>query len=70
MSDLRAICKTLRLAHIADQFDDIAFESKEQFLRDVLTEEVRARQTAKVSRLMKKAKFRELKWLKDYEWHD
>lgn len=70
MTDLKAICKTLHLAYIADRFKDVTFENKEQFLRDVLAEEVKARQTAKISRLIKKAKFRELKWLKDYEWHE
>ncbi|MED0702271.1 IS21-like element helper ATPase IstB [Aeribacillus sp. FSL K6-1121] len=68
--DLKEVCKTLHLAYIADQYEDIVFENKEQFLCDVLLAEVSSRQAAKVSRLIKKAKFRELKWLKDYEWND
>lgn len=70
MSELKAICKMLHLAHIAEEFEKIPFENKEQFLRDVLTIEVHSRQHTKVARLIKKAKFRELKWLKDYEWSD
>jgi DNA replication protein DnaC len=68
MTDLKTICKTLHLAHIIEEFEEVPFESKEHFLRDVLSIEVSSRQTTKISRLMKKAKFRELKWLKNYEW--
>ncbi len=68
MTDLKAICKTLHLAHIIEEFEEVPFESKEQFLRDVLSIEVNSRQTTKIARLIKKAKFRELKWLRDYEW--
>nr|WP_097677998.1 IS21-like element helper ATPase IstB [Bacillus mediterraneensis] len=70
MTDLKAICKTLHLAHIIEEFEEVPFESKEQFLRDVLSIEVNSRQTTKIARLIKKAKFRELKWLRDYEWSD
>lgn len=70
MADLMAICKTLRLAHIIEEFEEVPFENKEQYLCDVLSIEVNSRQTTKVARLIKKAKFRELKWLKDYEWSE
>lgn len=70
MNELKGVCKTLHLAYIAEQFELIPFENKEQFLRDVLMFEIDSRQNAKIARLMKKAKFRELKWLKDYEWND
>jgi DNA replication protein DnaC len=70
MAEFKEVCKTLHLAYIADQFESIPFENKEQFLRDVLMLEINSRQTTKISRLMKKAKFRELKWLKDYEWNE
>ncbi|MGY4111964.1 DNA replication protein DnaC [Aeribacillus sp. SP014] len=59
---------TLHLAHIIEEIEQVPFESKEQFLRDVLLIEVNSRQTTKIARLIKKARFRELKWLKDYEW--
>lgn len=70
MLRLKDICKALHLAHVAERFEDIPFESKEQYIRDVLMLEIDSRQTTKIARLMKKAKFRELKWLKDYEWND
>lgn len=68
--DLKEICKALHLAYIADRFEEVVYETKEQFLRDVLALELSFRQKAKQARLIKKAKFRELKWLKDYEWSD
>lgn len=66
--DLKSLCKSLHLAHVMDIYEDTVYEDKEQFLRDILTQEMSRRQDAKVARLIKKAKFRELKWLKDYEW--
>ena len=45
-------------------------ETKEQFLRDIFNIELESRQTKKVANLIKKAKFRELKWLKNYEWSE
>ncbi|MFT9497935.1 MULTISPECIES: IS21-like element helper ATPase IstB [Bacillota] len=68
MKDLKDVCKTLHLAYVVEEFEEIVFESKEQFLRDVLLREVTSRLSTKITRLVKKAKFRELKWLKDYEW--
>ncbi|WP_079707631.1 IS21-like element helper ATPase IstB [Paraliobacillus ryukyuensis] len=70
MADLKEICKSLYLAYIADGFEAIPFENKEQYLHDVLMLEVHSRQATKITRLLKKAKFRELKWLKDYEWNE
>lgn len=65
---LEEACKTLHLAHVVEYYDSIPFENKEQFLRDVLRLEIESRQTKKIARLMKKAKFREVKWLRNYEW--
>lgn len=70
MDGLMEVCKTLRLSHIAEAFEEIPFENKEQYIRDVLMLEVHSRQKTKVARLIKKAKFRELKWLKDYDWNE
>lgn len=70
MKELKEVCKSLYLAYVAEHYEEVEFVSKEQFLRDVLSREVSLRQNAKVTRLMKKAKFRELKWLQDYEWSE
>ncbi len=68
MRDLKEICKILHLAYVSEAYEEVTYENKEQFLRDVLSKEVASRQNSKIARLIKKAKFRELKWLRDYQW--
>ncbi|HDT6579764.1 TPA: ATP-binding protein, partial [Bacillus cereus] len=68
--NLQDACKSLHLSYIIDHYDEISFETKEQFLRDIFNIELESRQTKKVANLIKKAKFRELKWLKNYEWSE
>ncbi|OUB13847.1 ATP-binding protein, partial [Bacillus thuringiensis serovar yunnanensis] len=68
--NLRDACKSLHLSYIMDHYDEISFETKEQFLRDIFNIEIESRQKKKVASLIKKAKFRELKWLKNYEWSE
>lgn len=68
--NLQDACKSLHLSYIVDHYDEISFETKEQFLRDIFNIEIESRQTKKVANLIKKAKFRELKWLKNYEWSE
>ena len=67
--NLQDACKSLHLSYIIDHYDEISFETKEQFLRDIFNIELESRQK-KVANLIKKAKFRELKWLKNYEWSE
>ena len=63
-------CKSLRLAYIADLYEKIPFESPEQYIVDLLTQEIELREIAKGERLIKKAKFMNEKELKDYQWGD
>jgi DNA replication protein DnaC len=65
---LRNKCKSLRLAYIYDVYEQIPLETKEQFLNDLLDEELRLRETAKAHRLIKKARFLDKKSLEEYEW--
>jgi len=67
---LREMCKSLRLAYVADIYDQIPYESADQFLEAVFKEEFRLREEAKVQRLIKKAKFLDTKTLANYEWHE
>lgn len=69
MSDIvREKCKALRLAYIADVYEEIPFESREQFITDLLQQEIDRREFAKGERLLKKAKFMSEKELEDYRW--
>lgn len=58
---MKQLCKSLRLAYVADHFEEIPYDNKEQYLYDVLMQEYLGRQESKSSKLMKKARFRELK---------
>src|SRR5699024_8056797 len=67
---LREMCKSLRLAYVADIYNQIPYESPDQFLEAVFKEEFRLREEAKVQRLIKKAKFLDTNTLANYEWHE
>lgn len=69
MSDLiREKCKLLRLAYVADMYEKVPFENLEQYLMDLLQQEIELREIAKGERLIKKAKFMNEKELDDYRW--
>lgn len=66
--ELNELCKKLRLPYIMDYVEtkeaDISFE----VLRDTLLYEYKMRQSAKINRLIRKAKFREYKNYREFEW--
>ncbi|GAE93802.1 mobile element protein [Gracilibacillus boraciitolerans JCM 21714] len=71
MSDLiRARCKSLRLAYIADIYEKIPFDNPEQYVAALFQQELELREAAKGERLIKKAKLMNEKELKDYQWSD
>ena len=55
--NLQDACKSLHLSYIMDHYDEISFETKEQFLRDIFNIEIESRQTKKVATLIKKQNF-------------
>ncbi|OXS80015.1 IS21-like element helper ATPase IstB [Domibacillus enclensis] len=69
--DLRTICKSLRLAYVADIFSSIEVEAEkpEQYLKQVLLKELELRETARIERNLKKARFLEEKHLETYQWN-
>ncbi|MDT8863095.1 IS21-like element helper ATPase IstB [Alkalihalobacillus sp. MEB130] len=71
MSDpIRSMCKSLRLAYVAEIYETIPFESPSQFLEAIFNKEFSLREKAKVQRLIKNAKFLDSKSLSNYEWND
>ena len=69
MSNLiREKCKLLRLAYVADMYEKVPFENSEQYLMDLLQQEIELREIAKGERLIKKAKFMNEKELDNYRW--
>jgi len=66
MSELMELCKILKLPALYQLYDQVEFVNKEQYLTEVLSREVQARQEAKRKRLLRKASFPNLKSLKDF----
>lgn len=67
---IKSLCKSLRLAYIADRYEQIPFTNLEQYLQDLFQEEVDLREVAKGERLIKSAKFMSEKELSHYQWND
>lgn len=63
-------CKALRLAYVAEVYDQIPFEDPERYLLALFQKEFDLREVAKGERLLKKAKFINDKELNTYHWHD
>src|SRR5690625_2228405 len=70
MSQLKEMCKSLRLAHMAEIYKDIPFENPTQFLESLLSKELELRESVKVEKLIKKARFLQEKSLTTFQWHD
>ncbi|WP_079480828.1 IS21-like element helper ATPase IstB [Halobacillus salinus] len=64
------MCKNLRLAYVADIYDQIPFENETQYLESLFQKEFELREEAKAERLIKKAKFINHKDLSNYQWGD
>lgn len=65
---LAQTCKTLRLAHVMETYDTVAFENREQFLLGVFQMEIQQREENRLKRLLKKAAFPQWKTLEDYDF--
>jgi len=70
MNDLKTMCKSLRLAHVAEIYENIKFEYPRQFLETLLLKELELREVAKIDKLIKKARFLQEKDLSTFQWHD
>lgn len=64
---IQECCKKLRLGHVPKVYESLEFSSKEDFLLALLQEEMKARKSAKINRLIKKAGFSQQKTFADYE---
>ena len=64
--NLRDYCKQLKLKTLIEVYEEIPYESKEQYVTALLAREVASRQEARVTRLIKKAGLPGRKTLDDY----
>ncbi len=67
---LKEMCKSLRLAYVADIYEKVPFEDPGQYLEALFRQEFDLRETAKGERLIKKARFLNEKELEDFRWSE
>jgi len=65
-SQLRDYCKQLKLKNIVEIYEEVAYETKEQYLAELFRMEVESRHSARVKRLLRKAGFLTPKSLDGY----
>ncbi|MED4129955.1 IS21-like element helper ATPase IstB [Shouchella miscanthi] len=68
--NLKEMCKSLRLAYVAEIYESIPMESPESFLTELFASEMRMREEAKAERLIKKARFINHKTLDLFRWNE
>lgn len=66
--EINELCKKLRLPYVMDYFEIAEVDISHETLRNILLHEYTMRQTAKITRLIRKAIFREYKNFQDFEW--
>jgi hypothetical protein len=67
-TNLKKLCKSLRLAYVAEIYESIPFDNAAQYLEDLFKKEMELREKAKAERLIKKARFLTKKDLDSYQW--
>lgn len=69
-TSLKELCKSLRLAYVAEIYEEISFENETHYLESIFQKELELREMAKGERLIKKAKFINIKYLESFQWGD
>jgi DNA replication protein DnaC len=68
LTELVDYCKQLKLKTTVQIYEEVAYETKEQYLTELFRKEVESRYDARVKRLLKKAGFLSTKTLEGYEF--
>jgi len=70
-TEIVKLCKTLKIGTIiADEYQNIEANTKEEFLLKILTEAVKDREVKRKNRLLKQANFDVLKTFENYSFED
>lgn len=67
-TNLKKMCKSLRLANVAEIYETIPFENTTQYLEALFQKEIELREKAKAERLIKKARFLSKNDLDSFQW--
>lgn len=65
---IEQFCKQLKLGGLARNWKDVDFKTKEQYIYDLLTLEVREREANKINRRVKSAGFKVIKTFDSFVW--
>jgi len=68
MDRLERVCKALRVGNLAQFIHEVEFQDRKQYLTDVLELALRHRESRRVERLIKQARFPALRTLDAYEF--
>jgi DNA replication protein DnaC len=60
--------RTLKLGGLAKEWRSVAYHDSEQYVRDLLSIEVKEREANRMARMVKQANFRVIKTLDDFVW--
>jgi DNA replication protein DnaC len=65
---LAAACKALYLGHVMEAYETIPFEDRSEYLLGVLKAELQGREMSRIQRLLRKARFPQMKTLDEYDF--
>jgi len=68
MSQLKKLCKELRIGNLEELVEEVEFEDPRQYLTDVLALAVKQRENRRIKRLIKRAGFPTTKTLDNYDF--
>lgn len=68
MADIEQMMRTLKLGGLAKEWKSIEYRDTEQYVRDLLSIELREREVNRINRMVKTAGFHVIKTLDDFEW--
>ena len=67
---VNSYCRRLRLSAIAENWQTLDCDNKEEYLGELLKLELKAKNARRTNRLLNQAKFPYLKTLEDFLWND
>lgn len=67
--NIEQACRKLKLSGLAQEWQTIEFQTKDQYLHDLLSLELKGRETNRINRLVKSALFPVYKTMDDFVWN-
>lgn len=67
-NQIETYMKQLKLGTLSKEWETVVFKDKEQYLLELLTLEIKERETNRINRLVKNASFPIIKTLEDFKW--